>query len=149
MTDFRPIPITRTSWRFNVVSATLAFFVWGGWAYHVNRQPAVNEAGASPLISGLIQGVASACIALMMVRSVAWIYHRFAGHALRMLLPALITVSIAGCCLATAHLLAGTSDPLRTIAPALTVAFGFNVFTTNKIRRSANHRRRFAEGRVS
>lgn len=118
---------TRTSRRFNLISAPLAFALWGGWAYWVNTETALEGERASPLSSGLTQGVGSFIITLIMVRAVAWLYNHVPAHLTRMVLPALITVAVTGSCLATAHALVGTADIVQTIAPALTVAFAFNI----------------------
>jgi hypothetical protein len=126
----------RTSRRFDLTSAALAFALWGGWAYWVNRQMAGAEPRASPLISGLTQGTGSFVITLFLVRAVAWIYHRLPAHPLRLVLPGVLTVTATGTCLAIAHTLVGTADVARTIAPALSVAFAFCVFTAFKIRRA-------------
>ncbi len=75
-------------------------------------------------------------ITLIMVWSVTWLFHRMPANALRLVLPAVITGSVTGGCLATAHILAGTSDIPKTIAPGLVVAFLFNVFTADQLRRS-------------
>ena len=126
---------TRMSWRFNLISATLAFLLWGGWAYYVNIETSVDEGRASPLSSGLTQGVGSFLITLIMVHTVAWLYHHLPAHSTRLVLPALITVAVTGSCLATAHALVGTSNIVQTISPALSVAFLFNIYTTVKLRR--------------
>lgn len=126
---------TRTSRRFNLISAGLAFMLWGGWAYWVNTETTIEGERASPLSSGLTQGAGSFIITLIMVRTVAWLYYHLPAHSTRMVLPALTTVAVTGSCLATAHALVGTPDIVQTIAPALTVAFAFNIYTTVKLRR--------------
>jgi len=55
-----------------------------------------------------------------------------------MILPATITVAITGSCLATAHAIVGTPEIIPTIAPALIVAFSFNLYTTFKLHHNAN-----------
>ena len=126
----------RTSRRFNLISAALAFALWGGWAYYVNIRTAGEGAGASPLSSGLTQGTGSFMITLILVRAVAWLYHRLPDHPTRLVLPGLITVAATGSCLATAHALVGTPDIVQTIAPALSVAFAFCIYTAFKLRRA-------------
>ncbi len=44
---------TRTSRRFNLISAALAFTLWGLWAYYVDSETAVERGPASPLSSDL------------------------------------------------------------------------------------------------
>jgi len=129
------VPV-RTSHRFNVISAALAFLLWGGWAYWVNSRIAAQAGAASPLTSALAQGAGSFVITLILVRAVAWLYHRLPAHPTRLVLPAVFTVAVTGSCLATVHIVVGTSDVARTIAPALSVAFAFCVFTAFKIRRA-------------
>jgi hypothetical protein len=125
----------RTSRRFNLISAAFAFALWGGWAYYVNTEAAGKGGRASPLSSGLTQGGGSFIITLIMVRAVAWLYHHLPAHPTRLVLPALITVAVTGSCLATAHGLVGTPNIVQTIAPALSVAFAFNIYTAVKLRK--------------
>ncbi|PNK61550.1 hypothetical protein [Psychrobacter sp. FDAARGOS_221] len=118
---------------FNIISALLAFMLWGSWAYYVN-------AGAETrLISALTQGFASFCITLVLVRMVTYIFNRLPPSPLRVVLPALLSVSVTGCALILAHTLARTSNIVYTIAPALTVAFIFCVFTALKLQKLAAH----------
>ncbi len=125
----------QTSRRFNLTSAVLAFALWGGWAYYVNTETAGEGDRASPLSSGLTQGTGSFIITLIMIRAVAWLYHHLPAHPIRLVLPALITVAVTGSGLASAHALVGTPGIVQTIAPALSVAFAFNIYTTVKLRR--------------
>lgn len=126
----------RTSRAFNVASAILAFVLWGGWAYWVNSRGAAPARAASPLTSALAQGTGSFIITLILVRAVAWFYHRLPAHPARLVLPGVFTVTVTGSCLAAAHTLVGTSDIVRTIVPALSVAFAFCVVTAFKIQRA-------------
>lgn len=114
----------------------LAFLLWGSWAYYVNQQHSDGDS-ASAVVSGLTQGIGSFCITLFMVKSVCWLYQRLPATPLRMVLPAMITVSLTGTLLLTAHLIVGTADIAGTLIPALTVALCFNLFTTFRIRQSA------------
>lgn len=122
----------RTSRRFNLTSGLLAFVLWGGWAFLVNREAAAG--GAAPWVSGLTQGTASFLITLAMVRAVAWLYHRLPRHPTQLVVPAMIIVSVTGSCLFGVHALVGTANILQTIAPALTVAFLFNCYTAAQLR---------------
>ncbi len=132
---------TRTSRRFNLISAALAFALWGGWAYYVNAEAVAEGGRASPLSSGLTQGTGSFLITLIMVHAVAWLCHHLPDCSMRLVLPALITVAVTGSCLAAAHALVGTRNIIQTIAPALTVAFVFNVYTAVKLRRQEGRRK--------
>ena len=130
----------KTGRQFNLVSATMALVLWGGWACCVNHQM-TNETGrASPVTSGLTQGICSFVITLLMVRAVTWLYHRLPVNQARTVLPALVMVTVTGSCLATVHALVGTPHIAQTIAPALSVAFAFNVYTAAKLRREGERR---------
>ncbi len=123
----------QTSRQFNLISAGLAFFIWGGWAWYINSKTAASGQ-TSPLISGLTQGTASLLFTLIMVRSVTSIYHRLQHGPVRLVLPSVLTVIATGSCLVTAHFLVGTANIPATVAPGLTVAFLFNLLTTNVLR---------------
>jgi hypothetical protein len=117
-----------TSLRYRVTSASLAFVIWGSWAYFVNSQS--QAAGkASPLISALIHGAGSCMVTLIMMKSVTWLYRRFQRHALKLFIPAAITTTVTGSCMTTAHFLAETANLPATIIPGVIVAFCFNVVT--------------------
>jgi hypothetical protein len=128
--------VVRTSSVFNLISASLAFFLWGGWAWFANAEAAA-KIGASPLTFALTQGICSFTITLCMVRSTTRLFYLLAGNPLVLLLPAIITVTMTGCFLTAVHALVGTPNIAKTVAPALIVAFCFNVFTTFKISRAA------------
>jgi hypothetical protein len=130
--DLRP----RTSRTFNLISACLAFLLWGGWAYYVNRDPVGDGWHAAAIKSALTQGIGSFLLTLGMVRAVTWLYHRLPENSARIVLPALITVLVTGSCLAGAHTITGTANIISTITPAISVAFLFNVYTTLKLRRA-------------
>lgn len=118
-----------TSTLFNLLSALLAFLMWGVWAYYVNNPNGVSIG----VKSGLIQGTASALITLIMVRIVAHIHHALPQNRVLLFVPALLTVSITGSCIVVLHWLAHTPDIVGTVVPPLGVAFMFCVFTTYKL----------------
>ncbi|MGB4711024.1 MAG: hypothetical protein WBH28_21305, partial [Fuerstiella sp.] len=92
----------RTSFRYRVTSASLAFVTWGSWAYFVNSQ--AHVAGkASPLVSAIIHGAGSCMVTLIMMQSVTWLYQRFQQHRFRLFIPAAITTSVTASCMTTAH----------------------------------------------
>lgn len=125
-------PLNGTSKFYNLMSALLAFLLWGGWAFYVNGQNDVTIG----IISGITQGTASAVITLFMVRAVHWIYNTLPPTGLQVIIPAMLTVSFTGSSLAGIHFLAGTPEILFTILPALTVAFLFCLYTTFKLHRN-------------
>lgn len=120
-----------TSWTYRLVSAGLAFCVWGGWGYFVNSQQAT--AAASPVMSGLLHGLFSSMVTIVMLTSVTWLYRRFAAQGPRMLIPAATTSLATGSCITTAHLMIGTANVPATVIPGLFVAFCFNLLTTKKL----------------
>ncbi|MFY9253259.1 MAG: hypothetical protein WAO83_07380 [Fuerstiella sp.] len=118
----------RTSLRYRVTSASLAFVTWGSWAYFVNSQ--AHVAGkASPLVSAIIHGAGSCMVTLIMMQSVTWLYQKFQHHRFRLFIPAAITTSVTASCMTTAHYLAETANLPATIIPGVVVAFCFNVVT--------------------
>lgn len=123
---------TRTSPGFRFGSAAIACVMWGGWAWWVNR-PAIDDLANAAWISAVTQGIGSFVATLVMVRIVTWLFHHV-PRATQLILPPGITVLFTGSCLAALHQLAGTPDILRTITPAVSVAFFFNVFTAFQLR---------------
>ena len=121
---------------YRVVSGVIAFVLWGGWAFYINFEFGKTIA----LKACLTQGTASFVITLFMVRSVEWLYRRLRPGPSRMTFPSVLTVTFTGSCVALAHWLMGTPRIVATIAPALTVAFLFCLFTTYKLnQRKTSH----------
>jgi len=120
----------RVSLAFKVISAILAFVLWGGWAFYI------NEASDTRLVSAITQALASFSITLILVHMVTFIFHRLPVTLMRIALPAIISISITGSGLVLAHTCAGTSRIFFTIAPALAVAFVFCIYTTLKLHRA-------------
>ncbi len=121
---------TRTSKIFNLISAFLAFALWGGWAYYVNGGYGLKVR----IVSGIVQSTASFMITMFMIRMVTIFYYRLPDMFLQLVLPAMLTVSFTGSCLAYIHYLIGTPNIVYTITPALSVAFIFCLFTTFKLK---------------
>ncbi|MEP3481666.1 MAG: hypothetical protein ABJZ55_20655 [Fuerstiella sp.] len=120
-----------TSWTYRLVSAGLAFSVWGGWGYFVNSQETAPT--TSPLISGLLHGLFSSMVTIVMLTSVTWLYRRFAAAGVWMLIPAVTTSLVTGSCITSAHVIIGTANVPATVIPGLVVAFCFNLVTTQKL----------------
>lgn len=127
----------RTSLRYRLVSAGLAFFTWGGWAYFVNSQ-SVTAGHARPVVSAVIHGCGSATVTLVMVFAVTWLFKQFAGHPWRSVLPSAVTTATTGSCMTLAHVMAGTANIPATVVPGLVVAFCFNLVTTQKLSRAVS-----------
>ncbi len=121
----------RTTSLYNLASAIAAFVMWGGWAFYVNSR----NSDSSGIVSGIAQGTASFTITLLMVHAITFLYHKFNHLLLKLVLPALLTVSVTSTCLVLIHLLVGTPHIVSTIAPALSVAFAFCLLTTFKLNR--------------
>ena len=131
------LPHVKTSWRYNLSSATLAFFGLGAWAWHVNTRDASEQSGAA-WISALTQGCCSFLSALVMVQAVTWLYRHLPELPIRFLWPAVIVVIAVGTILSTAHWLVGTTNIVATITPGLTIAFCFNLLTTHKLKAASS-----------
>ncbi len=126
----------KTSRHYRYLSALIAFLLWGGWAFYINNNATVHTG----VISGLTQGTASFMITLFLVHSVTRLYHRFSHPIVKLLFPAIMTVSFTGSCLLFIHLVAKTPHIILTILPAITVAFSFCLFTTYKLHKNSQCR---------
>ena len=73
----------RTTRLYNLISACLAFLMWGGWAYLVNSGNVIFNVR---LIASITQGISSFIITLILVRLVAWIYRFSSDLILRFIL---------------------------------------------------------------
>jgi hypothetical protein len=120
----------QTSRFFNLLSALLAFFLWGGWAYYINGGHGIYIR----IISSLAQGTASSLITLFMIHVATYIFYKLFNSIMRMILPSVITVGFTGSCLVFMHYCIGTPNIFYTVTPALSVAFAFCLFTTFKLR---------------
>jgi len=127
-----PVSPARTGLRYNLLAGLLAFSVWGGWAFYVNSTAGL----ATALVSGLAQGIASFATVLAMIASVTWLSERLGSVALKILAPPVITVGVAGSCIAAIHYLIGTPNIAKTVLPFVVVASGFCLFTAVKLHRA-------------
>lgn len=118
--------------RFTIVSAVIAFLLWGGWAYYLSYDKSVGM--TSGIASGLTQGIASFTITLFMVKAVTLLFIRMPQSILSVLLAALATVSFTGSCLYLAHILVGTQNIILTIVFPLSVAFVFCLITAYRLK---------------
>lgn len=114
---------------YKLISALLAFLLWGSWGYYINSE-ASHDAGA---LSGIIQGSASFLITLIMVYMVEYFYRLFKETKLQIIASSVITVSITTIFLVSAHYFAETPHILFTVSPAITVAFIFCLYTAYKL----------------
>lgn len=123
------MPGLQTTKQYNILSASLAFFIWGGWSFYINDASMFFR-----VTSGLAQGVSSFIITLIMVKIVTWFYYRIYFKQLRFILPAIITVFCTGSVLIAIHYIIGTPYILKTVSPALSVAFIFCLYTSYKLK---------------
>ena len=127
--DVKAVPAT-TSLLYKLMSASMAFVLWGSWAFYINDDFGMS----SRLLAGLVQGSASFTITLVLVRAVTWITHLMPHGPTQAVVPALITVVITGTFLVSAHTVFGTPNILPTVTPALVVAFVFCLYTSYIVR---------------
>lgn len=127
----------QTSRRYRLISATIAMLLWGGWACYVNAQAGGWGRG---LVSGLVQGISSFVITLVMAWLIARGFACFQAKWAKLLLPPVLTILLTGGFLVGVHSLVGTPSIGKTLAPVLTVAFVYGVLTHYKLYQLARQR---------
>ena len=120
---------TKTSRLYNWGSALLAFGLWGGWAFYVNRPSGL----ATGFTSGVAQGTVSMLMTFVMIQAVTGIFRRLTSRYLQLTLPTLITVGSAAAFLVLVHSLVGTPNIFWTILPGLSGAVPFCFYTSYKL----------------
>jgi len=125
----------KTTRLYNLLSAVIAFILWGSWAFFANS----GHGGAAQLSAFITQGSASFVITLVMTRFVAMLFSRIHHYRVRAVIPAAVTVSVTGTLLITVHYLAGTPEVIATVSPALSVAFLYCLYTTYKLQQQTNN----------
>lgn len=106
--------------RSSVVHVGFAFLAMGSWAVFANRAHPMP----APLLAGLIQGMLSAGITLILKRGIEALARRFSGLA-ALLAPPAIAGLVSASLLTAIHTLGGTPEIARTIAVPLTVATSY------------------------
>tara|TARA_R110000803_G_scaffold85747_1_gene152051 strand:- start:2246 stop:2650 length:405 start_codon:yes stop_codon:yes gene_type:complete len=107
-----------------VTHVSFAFLAMGGWAVFANLGHPFPE----PLIAGLVQGILSGTITLVMKKALEALSRRFSDNGKGMLplfAPPLIVCSVSLAVLVTSHLAAGTPEIVKTIAIPFSVAFTY------------------------
>ncbi|MEB3752819.1 hypothetical protein I2F62_00440 [Acinetobacter sp. MD2(2019)] len=112
--------------------AFFAFCLWGGWSFYVNAQSSGLKVG---LVSGLVQGFCSFIITLFIGFLIEKQFNFYQKIWLKLILPPIITILISGSCLVFIHLCIATPHIVKTISPAITVAFIFACLTNIKLYR--------------
>lgn len=129
----------KTNQRYNLVSAILAFVLWGGWSFYINTKIESLQHG---IISGLTQGICSFVITLFMTFLIDKQFNYFKKESSKLICPPVFTALLTGSFLSLVHHLIGTPSIIYTLAPVLTVAFLFAIFTNLKLYKaykSSNH----------
>ena len=117
----------KPSKRYQVISATGAFLLWGSWAYLINSN------GQGALYSGICQGLVSSFLTMLMIFALSKLYTKFNTRLTKLLMPACIlflSTSIIGI---SVHTLINTANIFYTLTPPLLVGFIFSVTTCFKI----------------
>lgn len=103
--------------RSKALHAGGGFVLMGGWAFFANRAHDMP----APLVAGLVQGLLTASITLVLKRLIEGIFHRSVGWQ-RMVVPPLAAFLISVFLLTGIHTVAGTPAVLATISVPLTVS---------------------------
>jgi hypothetical protein len=111
--------------QYNIISAILAFLIWGGWSYFVNYS----------MVSAFCQGVFSFLITLIMIKAVDLLSRLFNGF-FKIVLPTFIISCVTFCILYLMHSFIGTMNILITIMPPVLVGFFFCLFTSIKFNKN-------------
>ncbi len=127
----------QTSRTFQYISASLAFLLWGGWAYFINS----GTTSTSGIVPAITQGSYSFIITLLMTHFITFQYNRIPAGVWRTFLPPVITISLTGTLLVFIHKLVGTPEILFTVTPALSIALLFSFYTVYKLHSSSPHER--------
>lgn len=130
-------PLLARLMRSSVVHVGFAFLAMGSWAMFANRAHPMP----APLLAGLIQGMISATITLVLKRCIEYLSSRFAGLA-ALLAPPVIAGLVSASVLTVIHTIGGTPEIARTIAVPLTVATSYATlynFSLWRSRKATNH----------
>lgn len=114
---------------YNIFSALAAFFGYGGWAYYINHKADPSMG----LISAITQGISSFSITFITAYAVSGIYCAIQSKLWRILMPAIILVSILIVFLCIVHSVIGTPRILFTIIPSILITFLFCLATAYKL----------------
>lgn len=110
-------------------AAGMALLLWGGWAWLANQ--AAGSAGA--LRAGLLQGVSSAIITLLMAAVVTRLFTHIPSRSLAIILPPCLVVSLSTSALYLIHSFGQTPNLWLTILPPSGLAFAFCLYLTLRL----------------
>lgn len=121
------------SWRGRLIAVLLAFVIWGGWALAANWRSDPAHAA----MAGLLQGTFSGILTLLMALAVTALFRRLPDNPLRVLLPALLIVSVSFTLLYLLHSWHQTPALWQTIIPPSSMAFAYCLFLSLRLHREA------------
>lgn len=121
------------SWRGRLIAVLLAFIIWGGWALLANW----HSDPAHAAMAGVLQGTFSGVLTLLMALAVTALFRRLPDNLLRVLLPALLIVSVSFTLLYLLHSWHQTPALWKTIIPPSSMAFAYCVFLSLRLHREA------------
>ena len=119
----------KTNNKFNFMSSFLAFFVWGGWAYYVNK-----GAGDSAVLSAFTQGLYSFIITIIMIYVVTWFYNFLPQMVMKSIFTAICTVLANIVIIFMIHYFIGTENIFKTILPSQIISFIFCLIVCYKLK---------------
>ncbi len=117
---------------YDILSASIAFVLWGLWAYIVN----IGKGASSPYFYAIVQGMFSFAMTIVIVRVLHYFWLKMQGLPLADLAPVVFTVFLTGTVLVLIHLLIATPNLFATVMAPLTVSFLFCMFTVKKFKKS-------------
>lgn len=121
----------QTSLQYKLISALLACFIYGSWAYYINS----GDEWSDGLNSAFAQGISSFFLTLSIVIAVTFLYQTIKVSGwLKIVLPSFITAITVAVFLVTVHWWIGTQHILITILPSIIVASIFCLVTASKLK---------------
>jgi len=120
---------SKTSSLYNFSAASQGFLLWGGWGFYINSKVSLQNG----ITSGLVQGIFSFIATLVVIEALTKLFNSFDQKFLKFTIPTLVMVTALTIFSVIAHILAGTPEILKTIAPNLFVSTLFCLFTTYKL----------------
>ncbi|MCR9213293.1 MAG: hypothetical protein NXI13_06210 [Proteobacteria bacterium] len=118
-----------TSLKYKLISALLAFFLWGGWALYANAE----HGTVSQLVAAATQGTMSLLITLFILRMITGFKAHQAFKQRSKYLPGIVTFLITSSGLIGVHLVMQTPNIAATTLPPLSVALIFCLYTCHKL----------------
>ncbi|MGK7752575.1 MULTISPECIES: hypothetical protein [unclassified Roseovarius] len=118
--------------RSNFAHMAGGFVLMGGWAVWANS----SHPMPAPLTAGLVQGVLSACITLLLKTVTERLLPRLSG-APGLVLPPLACAALSVTLLSLVHHAAGTPEIMTTLALPVTVATSYAALYNYRLRHAS------------